>query len=115
MEKLNTKDITGYSWASSEGKFAGAGKGISEELERDPLSTPLKTRHLFDVEIARALRPTSLISLARDGTEDLVLYMVAGNSIGESSYYPDSKRWPIRSPKRRLIRSESLDYFDGEQ
>lgn len=49
------------------------------------------------------------------GTEDLVLYVVADNPLGESCHYPDSDKWIVRSPERRLIRSEPLDYFDGEE
>ena len=53
--------------------------------------------------------------LTNDGSEDLVLYVVADNPIGESAYYPDSKKWGVRSPERRILRSEALDYFDGEE
>ena len=41
--------------------------------------------------------------------------IVADNPTGESSYYPDSKKWLVRSPERRLMRGESLDYYDGEE
>ncbi|MEY2559085.1 MAG: hypothetical protein QOE34_2510 [Verrucomicrobiota bacterium] len=78
MEKLNTKDITGYSWASPERKFVGAGKGISEELGRDPLSTHLKTRHLFDVKTARAANTLSLPPPSRAGR---VLHVISGKGI----------------------------------
>jgi hypothetical protein len=44
-----------------------------------------------------------------------VLYVVADNPIGESYYYPDSKKWGVNSPERRIVRSEPLDYFDGEE
>jgi hypothetical protein len=44
-----------------------------------------------------------------------VLYIVADNPIGESCHYPDSGKWMVRSPERRLLRSEPLDYFDGEE
>jgi uncharacterized cupin superfamily protein len=50
-----------------------------------------------------------------DGAEDLVIYVVADNPIGESWYYPDSGKWGVRLPERRLMRAESLDYFDGEE
>src|SRR5262249_5306178 len=50
-----------------------------------------------------------------DDKEDFVYYCVADNPIGESCYYPDSDKWIVRSPERRLIRSEPLDYFDGEE
>ena len=53
--------------------------------------------------------------LINDGAEDLVVYIVADNPLGESGYFPDSKKWLVRSPTRQLIRSESLDYYDGEE
>jgi len=53
--------------------------------------------------------------LTNDSTEDLLAYIVADNPLGESCYYPDSKKWLVRSPERALIRSEPLDYLDGEE
>lgn len=53
MRKVNTKDIAEVTWSSPKGKFAGAGKEISEELGRKPDSTDVKERHPFDVEISR--------------------------------------------------------------
>jgi uncharacterized cupin superfamily protein len=53
--------------------------------------------------------------LRNTGSEDLVVYVIADNPIGESCYYPDSRKWLVRSPERRLMRSESLDYYDGEE
>jgi uncharacterized cupin superfamily protein len=53
--------------------------------------------------------------LTSDSTEDLVVYVVADNPMGESAHYPDSNKWLVRSPERRLIRSEGLDYYDGEE
>jgi uncharacterized cupin superfamily protein len=50
-----------------------------------------------------------------DSSEELVLYVVADNPIGESWYYPDSGKWGVASPKYAYIRSEPLDYFDGEE
>jgi hypothetical protein len=45
----------------------------------------------------------------------LVICVVADNPIGESTFYPDSQKWGVRSPERRLIRSEPLQYYDGEE
>ena len=56
--------------------------------------------------------PHQLIASA---TEALVLLIVADNPVGESCHYPDSGKWMVRSPERRLLRSEPLDYFDGEE
>ena len=50
-----------------------------------------------------------------DGSEDLVVYVIADNPIGESVYYPDSKKWGVQLPERRLMRADGLDYFDGEE
>jgi uncharacterized cupin superfamily protein len=50
-----------------------------------------------------------------DGQEHLIIYVVADNPFSESWHYPDSQKWGVRSPERRYIRSEPLDYFDGEE
>ena len=162
MQKINTNDIAEDSWSSPKGKFVGAGKEISEALRGGALSTDLKERHPFDVEILRIPPGKSPypyhahsaqwefyhvisgkgIVRHKDGTtpiatgdafifgpdqphqlsnpdlesgQDLVIYVVADNPIGESGYYPDSKKWIVRSPARRLIRSEALEYYDGEE
>jgi uncharacterized cupin superfamily protein len=47
--------------------------------------------------------------------EALVVLLVADNPIGESGYYPDSQKWIVRSPARRLLRGDPLDYLDGEE
>jgi uncharacterized cupin superfamily protein len=60
-------------------------------------------------------KPGEAHTLINDGETDLVYYTVADNPIGESCHYPDSGKWLVRSPEKRLIRSESLDYFDGEE
>jgi uncharacterized cupin superfamily protein len=57
-------------------------------------------------------RPHQLIS---DAAEEMVLYVVADNPIGESAYFPDSGKWLVRSPERKLIRSQAIDYYDGEE
>jgi uncharacterized cupin superfamily protein len=53
--------------------------------------------------------------LINDSAADLVLYVVADNPIGESCHYHDTHKWLVRSPERRVIRSEALDYYDGEE
>lgn len=50
-----------------------------------------------------------------DGREDLTMYVIADNPIGECWYYPDSGKWGVPIPERRNIRSAHLDYFDGEE
>jgi uncharacterized cupin superfamily protein len=159
MRKVNTNKIVEVTWSSPKGKFAGAGKEVSEELGRKPRSTDLNERHPFDVEICRVppgktpypyhahgaqwefyhvisgsgivrhkdgttridpgdafiFKPGEPHQIANDGTQDLVLYVVADNPIGESYYYPDSNKWGVPLPERRLIRSDALDYYDGEE
>jgi uncharacterized cupin superfamily protein len=60
-------------------------------------------------------KPGEAHQLFNDGSEDLVLYVVADNPMGESWYYPDSKKWGVQSPQRRTLRSEPVDYYDGEE
>lgn len=75
-------------------------------------TTPVEAGDAFLFE------PDQPHQLINNGSTDLVLYVVADNPIGESAYYPDSKKWLVRSPERRVIRSdrsEELDYYDGEE
>ena len=53
MKKINTNLLAEETWSSPKGKFAGAGKEVSEALGRKPQSTDLQERHPFDVEIVR--------------------------------------------------------------
>jgi uncharacterized cupin superfamily protein len=159
MQKINTNELEEFAWTSPKGKFAGAGKQVSEALGRKPHSTDLRERHPFDVEICRIppgkaaypyhshsaqwefyhviagrgilrheggtipivtgdafiFEPGKPHQITNDGSEDMLLYVVADNPIGESCHYPDSQKWLVRSPEGRLIRSEHLDYFDGEE
>jgi uncharacterized cupin superfamily protein len=159
MKKVNTNTISELTWSSPKGKFAGAGKQVSEELGRNPKSMDLLERHPFDIEILRVapgktpypyhshsaqwefyhvisgkgsarhkegstpiepgdaflFKPGEPHQIINDGTEDLVIYVVADNPIGEAWYYPDSNKWGVPIPERRTIRSEKLDYFDGEE
>ncbi|EDY81877.1 conserved hypothetical protein [Verrucomicrobiia bacterium DG1235] len=158
MKIVNTNNLEEFGWTSPSGKFAGAGKQVSEALGREAASTDLDKRHPFDVEILRVppgkepypyhshsaqwefyhvvsgcgkvrhLEGTDSISsgdaflfkpgephqLINDSEQDLVVTVIADNPIGESCHYPDSGKWLVRSPKSRLIRSEALDYYDGE-
>jgi uncharacterized cupin superfamily protein len=68
-----------------------------------------------DAFIFKPGQPHQLSNPNSSSGEDLVLYVVADNPVGESCYYPDSQKWLVRSPERRLIRSENLDYYDGEE
>lgn len=60
-------------------------------------------------------KPGEAHQIIAHAATDLVLYVVADNPVGESAHYPDSNKWLVRSPERRLIRSDALDYYDGEE
>ena len=60
-------------------------------------------------------KPGEPHQLINDSTEDLVIYVIADNPVGESVYYPDSQKWAVRSPERRVLRGEALEYYDGEE
>jgi len=159
MKRINSNEIEEFSWTSAKGKFAGAGREISEALGWNPQSPEARARHPFAVEILRVAPgqtpypyhshsaqwefyhvisgqglardedgktpikagdafiygPGEAHQLINDGSEDLLIYVVADNPLGESCHYPDSNKWLVRSPERRLMRGDSLDYFDGEE
>lgn len=83
-----------------------SGKGLVRHAEG---KTPIEAGDAF------IFRPGEPHQLINDSVEDLILYVVADNPMGESGYYPDSKKWIVRSPERRLLRGEALDYYDGEE
>ena len=60
-------------------------------------------------------KPGEPHQITNDGATDLIVYVVADNPMGESCHYPDSGKWSVPIPERRLLRSEPLDYFDGEE
>jgi uncharacterized cupin superfamily protein len=64
---------------------------------------------------AFVFEPGQAHQLINEGTEDMVVYVVADNPIGESCHFPDSNKWKVASPERRLLRSDPIDYFDGEE
>jgi uncharacterized cupin superfamily protein len=71
--------------------------------------TPVEAGDAFIFE------PGSPHQIINNGNADLVLYIVADNPVGETCYYPDSKKWLVRSPERSIIRSGPIDYHDGEE
>ncbi len=159
MRKVNTNLLEEVAWTSPQGKFAGAGKEVSEALGREPQSTDVMKRQPFDVEILRIppgktpypfhshsaqwefyhvlagtgqvrhqdgltplepgdafiFEPGQPHQLINNSTQDLIIYVVADNPFGESCHYPDSQKWLVRSPERRLLRSDALKYYDGEE
>ncbi len=83
-----------------------AGRG---SVRHDDGTTPIVAGDAFIFE------PGQAHQLTNDGIEDLVVYVVADNPLAESCYYPDSGKWLVRSPERRIMRSEPLDYYDREE
>jgi uncharacterized cupin superfamily protein len=64
---------------------------------------------------AFVFKPGEPHQLINDSAEDLIIYVIADNPIGESVHYPDSEKWMVRSPKRRIFRGEPLDAYEGEE
>jgi uncharacterized cupin superfamily protein len=60
-------------------------------------------------------KPGEAHQTINSGADHLIVYVVADNPIGESTHYPDSNKWIVRSPESRVMRSEPLDYWDGEE
>ncbi len=72
-------------------------------------TTPIESGDAF------IFKPGEPHQIINNSTQDLILYVVADNPIGDSAYFPDSNKWLVFSPERRVIRSDALDYFDGEE
>jgi uncharacterized cupin superfamily protein len=83
-----------------------SGRGLARHAEG---TTPIEPGDSF------LFKPNEPHQLINNGTEDLVVFVVADNPSGESTYYPDSKKWAVRSPERRVLRGEALTYYDGEE
>ncbi|MDB6053428.1 MAG: Cupin domain protein [Verrucomicrobiales bacterium] len=84
-----------------------SGKGIVRHQEGKTVIEP------GDAFIFKPGEPHQILN--DETLEDLVLYVVADNPIGESCHYPDSGKWAVRSPVHRIVRSEPLDYYEGEE
>jgi uncharacterized cupin superfamily protein len=83
-----------------------SGKGI---VRHENGKTPVETGDAFIFE------PGQPHQLINEGPEDLILYVVADNPMGESCYYPDSNKWLVRSPQRTLVGATPLEYYEGEE
>ena len=83
-----------------------AGRGVVRHKDG---TTPIREGDAF------VFRPGEPHQMTNDGDQDLVILVIADNPIGESAHYPDSNKWAVRSPERRLMRSEPLEYYDGEE
>ena len=62
--------------------------------------------------------PNEPHQLINSGDEDFIYYVLADNPIGESSYYPDSRKWKVNKSSaadRVVLKGEETDYFHGEE
>jgi uncharacterized cupin superfamily protein len=92
--------------AQWEGYHVISGSGLVRDEEGE---TPIESSDAF---IFPPDKPHQLIN---NSSADLIIYVVADNPVGESCHYPDSGKWLVRSPARHLIRSEPLEYYEGEE
>jgi len=83
-----------------------SGKGVVRHKEG---TTPVAAGDAF------IFPPGEPHQLSSDSGQELVFCIVADNPLGESVYYHDSNKWAVRSPELKLIRSDALDYYDGEE
>jgi uncharacterized cupin superfamily protein len=72
-------------------------------------TTPIEAGDAF------LFKPGEPHQITNNSAQDLLLYVVADNPIGESTHYPDSQKWAVRSPQRQVVRSIGLDYYEGEE
>src|ERR1700704_3229350 len=79
-----------------------SGKGIVRHKEG---TTPIESGDAF------IFPPEEPHTFANEGAEDLQIMIVADNPIGESAYYPDSKKWLPPSPRGRQGSGGDPHYF----
>jgi uncharacterized cupin superfamily protein len=72
-------------------------------------TTPIKADDAF------LFKPGEAHQLSNDSDQDLILYVVADNPMGESCHYPDSGKWLVRSPERQLVKATEVDYYEDEE
>jgi uncharacterized cupin superfamily protein len=86
-----------------------SGSGVARDQEG---TTSIETGDSF------ILGPDEQHTFINNGNTELVMLVIADNPVGESGYYPDSKKWLVRSPKRTIIKPQNPDgedyYLDEE-
>jgi uncharacterized cupin superfamily protein len=77
-------------------------------------------------KITRRLKPGDCVlnppgeahQIINSGTEDLLYYVIANNSIADFYYYPDSDKWGVWAPHlgdSPTFRQTKADYYDREE
>ena len=60
--------------------------------------------------------PREAHQITNPGPDELTYYVIADNPLGDSCYYPDSKKWAVfRPPDNIIMKGIETDYFDGEE
>ena len=60
--------------------------------------------------------PGEAHQISNPGPDELTYYVIADNPIGDSCYYPDSKKWAVsRPPDDIIMKGAETTYFDGEE
>jgi uncharacterized cupin superfamily protein len=60
--------------------------------------------------------PSEAHQITNPGPDELIYYVIADNPIGDSCYYPDSKKWAVfRPPDNIIMKGSETNYFDGEE
>ena len=79
-------------------------------------------RHAEGVTPVRAgeaflFKPGEAHTFTADADADLVMFVIADNPINESTHFPDSNKWVVKSPERMILRGERAvgGYFEGEE
>ena len=83
-----------------------SGTGVSRDEEGE---TPIGEGDAF------IYPPGEAHQLINKGEDDLILYVVADNPIGEVCHYPDSGKWSVPLPERKVVQCEEREYYDGEE
>jgi uncharacterized cupin superfamily protein len=97
-----------YHSHSAQWEFYHVISGTGSVRHKDG-TTPVETGDAF------IFKPGEPHQILNDSAQDLELYVIADNPIGESWFYPDSNKWGVPIPERRFLRSGAHDYYDGEE
>ena len=83
-----------------------AGQGVVRHQEG---TTPVEVSDAF------LFKPNKPHQITNAGAQDLILYVVADNPLGEAYYHPDTNEWTAPIPARRIIRPAVPDERTAER